>query len=116
MKKLLIEWVFHRIAYSNAIFLEKLVIIANVLFHDWRIYPSYGANSIIGKIPQERIFEIYHDMDQDSMTQLLRFHNVCQYPEITGLNETFKIRLHRLPFQVNELDLVACPIEVWRKS
>lgn len=88
MKKKLTQWIFHRIAYSHSIFLEKLVIILNVLFHDWRIHPAYGSVPAIGNIAREELLKTYNDIDNDSLQQLLRFHEACRYPELADSNKT----------------------------
>ncbi len=89
MKQKLVQWLYHLLAVSQSPLLEKMLIIANVILHDWRIFPPYGGNSSLMEIQEEEISEVYHDMDEESIRYLFRFYAASHLPKITGVNQTF---------------------------
>lgn len=70
------KFLFTRSAYRGVWF-DKLVIIGNVLLHDWRILPPYGVSPSIAKIPRSEILSTYAGFDEESLQHILRFHECC---------------------------------------
>lgn len=52
---------------------EKLVIIANVLVHDWRIHPSGGCFFNLPEERNKKIELVFHDLDSESKRILKHF-------------------------------------------
>lgn len=88
MKNKLIRVLYHLLERSQSVVLEKLLIIANVLWHDWQIHPAYGVMPSIGKISEADIAKAYRDIDAESLAQLQRFHRVSRLPEIADCDKT----------------------------
>lgn len=67
MKDKIIRVLYYLLERSQSVVLEKLLIIANVLWHDWQIYPAYGVMPSIGKISEVDIAKAYRDIDEESL-------------------------------------------------
>ena len=64
MRQSIINWLAKSI--TRVPFGEKLVIIANVLVHDWRIHPSGGCFFNLPEERNKKIELVFHDLAPSS--------------------------------------------------
>lgn len=72
---------------SHSGWLEKPLIIANVLRHEWKIMPPYEnsyCHDARSAIAQQEILAAYPGLDEQSIAALLRIHQYSQLPKILG--------------------------------
>lgn len=93
MKSRILSHLF-RVGLHRGPWFDKFIILANVLLHDWRLYPAYGGNRRIADLTRAEIESVYAGIDEQSRSHILRFYECCLLPNFT--NETAQLCFHNV--------------------